>query len=140
MTMNLTGHCSSGTRSGNGGPRSHGGRFVPAMTEGEVPTPLRGVPEVSPPSLNSGTTSLVQATNQFQSNRAIGDEIRYVLERRQVVRSGKVRPGVMLPRPSLLSHARLASSTQTSAEVVKAGEEFYQCADPSREVASQKQT
>lgn len=34
-------------------------------------------------------------------------QVRYVLERRQAVKAGRIRPGVLLERPSLLAQVRV---------------------------------
>jgi hypothetical protein len=86
------------------GTRLHvvGTRFAPAPATGTLETSRRRGHR-----LRDGRPGV-----HYQSGRDLGDEYRYVLERRQATR----RPGVMLEKPSLLLNpwARQATSTQVA--------------------------
>jgi len=58
-------------------------------------------------------TGAVPACNLHESNRAMPQELRYVMERRQLVKEGKIRPSVQLDRPSLLVHPWMSGDTHT---------------------------
>ena len=55
--------------------------------------------------------------SQYMSGRALGDEVRYVLERRYAAR----RPGNLLPRPGLLLNPWAVRGTDTAGEVLRGG-------------------
>ena len=56
--------------------------------------------------------------NSYVSGRSIGDEYRYILDRR----SGTARPGNLLPRASLLLNPWAVRETETGEQVAEAGE------------------
>ncbi|MEI6537034.1 MAG: hypothetical protein WCN98_16955, partial [Verrucomicrobiaceae bacterium] len=61
----------------------------------------------------------------YVSGRMLGEEYRYVLERR----GAKKLPGNMLPRPGLLLNPWVLRNTETSIEDARAGENFLRTAD-----------
>src|SRR5580692_3013060 len=56
----------------------------------------------------------------FISGRTLGEEYRYVMERR----NAKKYPGVMLPRPGLLLNPWALHTTQTALNEARLGNEF----------------
>lgn len=60
----------------------------------------------------------------YVSGRDIGDEYRYILERRTT----KVFPGNMLPRPGLILNPWALQETQTDIEIAEEGEQFKKSA------------
>lgn len=65
------------------------------------------------------------STSRYLSGRDIGDELRYILDRRQ----GKVFPGNMLSRPSILLNPWALRDTDTDIVDAKAGEDYSRSAD-----------
>ena len=63
---------------------------------------------------------LVQPESQYVSGRKIGDEYRYVMERKQGMRF----PGNMLTRPSLILNPWSPRSTNTETDEAKGGEDY----------------
>lgn len=69
--------------------------------------------------------------NMFESNNAIGDEIRYVFDRQKKDN----RMGNTLERPSLLMKKLFTKTTSTNDEVLKKGTNYTEHDLQSREVA-----
>jgi hypothetical protein len=74
-------------------------RFMPAPAMGSIESPRRG----------GGRGRDGKTLTHYQSGRDLGDEYRYVLERRNAAR----RPGTLLDKPSLLLHPWARKSTTT---------------------------
>ncbi len=80
------------------------GNFLTTLAHFEQPTP--------------GIVTPARRPNLFAAGRPIGDEFRYILERRY----SKIFPGNMLPRPGLLLNPWEVRSTDLSAQSMAAGE------------------
>ncbi len=65
------------------------------------------------------------STSRYLSGRDIGDELRYILDRRQ----GRIFPGNMLRRPSILLNPWAIRDTDTDIVDAKAGEDYRRSAD-----------
>jgi len=73
-----------------------------------------------------GAVFLEAARSAYVSGRDIGDEYRYILERRRAAK----RPGNMLARPGLLLNPWAVRSTETSVADAKAGEAYAAAGAP----------
>jgi len=95
-----------------------GTRFVPAHSSFDELSraPLRGLRTFEPQ----------KALAHYISGRDLGDEYRYVLERR----FAPVFPGSMLPRPGLLLNPWAVRSTQTSVQFAAAGAAYASAPAP----------
>ncbi len=92
-------------------------------TDGDPAASYRvGMPEIDP-----AIWSWPRLPGSYQSGRAIGDETRYVLDRREAARI----PGTMLPRPSLILNPWSTRETETDVLQAAAGEQWN--AEPSLE-------
>ncbi|WP_428261538.1 hypothetical protein [Haliangium sp.] len=67
-----------------------------------------------------GPVALAPASSHYLSGRRLGDEVRYVLERRQA----SAHPGLMLERPSLLLNPWAVRKTESGEEHARAGDQF----------------
>jgi len=70
----------------------------------------------------STTFPFAKFKNMFESNKDIGDEIRYVFDRQ----SKDSQMGNTLDRPSILMKQNLTRITQTKQEVLQAGTSYTQ--------------
>lgn len=93
-----------------------GTRFLPAPAMGSLETARHSGRQV-----RDGAPSA-----HYQSGRELGDETRYVLDRRHLAR----RPGVMLEKPSLLLNPWARQATTTSVARPSAGGVFAAAAAP----------
>ncbi len=73
-----------------------------------------------------GIIPLAAASSAYVSGRDIGDEYRYILERKQGLR----RPGVMLTRPGLLLNPWAVRGTETATAEAAAGEAYASMGAP----------
>ena len=93
-----------------------------------------------PPEWNAGTdfSRFGLPVCQYVSGRDLGDEFRYVLERRNASR----RPGNLLTKPSLLLNPWALGETQTGQEQLRQGTAYANvpvpCAPPAPSVAADK--
>lgn len=87
-----------------------GARYVPERTPFGA---LSGFPLAEPAAAQPSRWH-----NSYVSGRSIGDEYRYILDRR----SGTARPGNMLPRASLLLNPWAVRDTETGEQEAEAGE------------------
>lgn len=87
-------------------------RFSPAFDPfGDLLVPEQPLPE---------EFRLSRPTSQYLSGRRIGDEYRYILERKYA----RKYPGNLLDRPELLLNPWSIRKTETSADQARAGEDF----------------
>ncbi len=101
-----------------------GTRFVPAPAMGALDTARRTGQRVR----DSATRA------HYQSGRELGDETRYVLDRRNLSR----RPGVMLEKPSLLLNPWARQATTTSVARPALGGAFAAASAPRPSMAAAK--
>ncbi|NQT91960.1 MAG: hypothetical protein HQ559_04295, partial [Lentisphaerae bacterium] len=81
------------------------------------------------PSFRSPTAAkLSRPKSQYLSGRRIGDEYRYVMERRK----GGIFPGNMLTRPSLILNPWSPRTTDTGTDFARAGEAYRRLAAPEK--------
>ncbi len=71
--------------------------------------------------LDLSTHSITRPISQYLSGRKIGDEYRYILERRY----GAAFPGNMLKQPTLLLNPWSLGKTETEVQTAARGEEWY---------------
>ena len=81
---------------------------------------------VRPPVARYG--NILKATSQYVSGRKIGDEYRYIIERKYA----KKFPGNMLPRPELLLNPWSVRTTDTGEQLAKGGEKWKKLTDQRR--------
>ncbi len=105
-------------RNANGYTRVHfiAGHFVPALP---IQDALSGFTRFAP-----GEGEPARRPNLFVSGRAIGDEYRYILDRRY----SKIYPGNMLTRPGLLLNPWEVRSTDLSEQLLKEAEQLRRAA------------
>lgn len=87
-------------------------RYAPAFPAGNQ---LARIPQAEPYSIRTSPAESV-----FLSGRNIGDEIRYIIDRKYATKY----PGNMLERPSLLLNPWVLRSTETGEQIAAAGDEF----------------
>jgi hypothetical protein len=87
-------------------------RFVPAYRSFDILSEIRGVEPM--------LYGIPHAESVFLSGRNIGDEYRYILDRR----SARKYPGNMLERPQLLLNPWAIRTTQTSIQEAAGGDDF----------------
>lgn len=107
------------TKNGSPSTRVHitASRFLPEYSVFEN-LDVAGLPE--PFEIDRGT-----AETRYLSGRDIGEEYRYILERR----AAKKFPGNMLTRPGLLLNPWSLRDTETTIDVAKAGESYKKSAE-----------
>ncbi|RCK81145.1 MAG: hypothetical protein OZSIB_2522 [Candidatus Ozemobacter sibiricus] len=71
-------------------------------------------------------TRLTRPLSRYLSGRAIGDEYRYILERK----FARIFPGNMLPRPSLLLNPWSLRKTETGTQEAQSGDTWSRLAEP----------
>jgi hypothetical protein len=87
-------------------------RFVPAYRAFDILGQIRGVEPM--------LYGIPHAESVFLSGRNIGDEYRYIIDRR----AAKKYPGNMLERPQLLLNPWAIRTTQTSVQEAQSGDDF----------------
>jgi hypothetical protein len=100
-------------------------RFVPAYRSFALLSRVRG----KEPAL----FGIPHAESMYLSGRNIGDEYRYILERRQA----KKYPGNMLDRPGLLLNPWAIRNTETTIQQALQGDEFRELAEQNMPVPSE---